>query len=618
MTGFLLNISTHDDTCIHQVLELSDYLRDSRIEITIGNCVRLNFWGNQSGDFHYSMINDYSLLILNGYIADGLFNHNYRQQQQVVDLLREHLDINHSLENLTSIADRIYGSFSIIYFNTTNNVVYCISDRIASRPIWMKVDKKSIIISTNAILIAQANDNSSYDMGALGSLFLYGGPVEPQKSIYTGIESLEPGIIFSTGINAPTKRIHWYQYKHKPDYKIKRNEWVDLAAQRLQESATRILNCSRQPLIFFSGGVDSRLAAAAIRAVGGDPLLVTLGDDVNLEVNVARKAADALDCEHKLILRDPHWYLRNLSNSVFETSGSFVWTHGHFSSAYNILRSENTFDAAMLGDFCEAFSKLCFSVDGRRNSIWTPQEFLELFDSLPLPLYRPYNRELTLKLFNPKTRNQIEEALRNDIFLRYNRICSISEDFRVVGDSFFRWHTAATIATFSMFLDIRSAGPERSIMFDKDVHALLEILPGKMRDMNNLGASIMKKLWPQAAYVVNSNSLIPVIWPNKIHHTAKRIKPYLGRLRRLIYGSSHKTTASFPEKSFLYLNDSEWHKFMESIFSNPDYFDTELFNYNAIKEHWTTFCKGNLSVANDLEKLMEIALLHEYRISCKL
>ena len=609
MNGFLLNINSRDESQIHRKISIPDYPDDSVFQLAIDKCISLYLWGNPPGDIHYSNNVNHSLLILNGYVAEGHFKEDFRTQQHAADLLREHLDSNHSIEYCKTIADQIYGSFSIIYINIKENTVYCISDRIASRPTWVKIDKDSLIIATNAILIAQVSNTSDYDMGSLGALFLYGGPVEPTKSIYSGIESLEPGTILSIGSNGISKRNYWYQYKHKPENKMSRNEWVDLVAQRLRKSATRILNSVNNPMIFFSGGVDSRLTAAAMRAVGGKPILVTLGDDVNLEVRVAKKAATALDCEHRIILRDPHWYLRSLSKTVFETGGSFVWTHGHFSSAYGNFRSEHDVDAAMLGDFCEAFSKLCFTVGNQRNSVWTSQEFLQLFDSLPLPLYRPQNREFTMKLFKPKVQRQINECLQNDILSRYNRICCVSEDFRIVGDSFFRWHSAATIPTFFMFLDVRSAGPERSIMFDKDVHSLLEILPGKMRDGYNLGASIIKKLWPKAAYVVNSNSLVPVIWPNKLNVTAKAIKPYLGKLRRLIFDNSYKTTASFPEKSLLYLHDCEWRAFMEGILNNPALFDNDIFDHNAIKECWSIFCKGNLSVANDLEKLIEMGLL---------
>jgi hypothetical protein len=48
---------------------------------------------------------------------------------------------------------------------------------------------------------------------------------------------------------------------------------------------------------------------------------------------------------------------------------------------------------------------------------------------------------------------------------------------------------------------------------------------------------------------------------------------------------------------------------MEGILNNPALFDNDIFDHNAIKECWSIFCKGNLSVANDLEKLIEMGLL---------
>lgn len=614
MNGFLLNINYKDKLLNHRRVNVPGYADSDLVNVMFDEFMILHLWGKQEGDIHYAQNFNYSLLILNGYITEGPLKEIFQTQQRAADFLREHLDSNHSIEQIKIVADQLHGSFSVIYINIKEKSVIFIADRIASRPTWIKIDKHSLIVSTNAALIAHVSDTSNYDMGALGALFLYGGPVEPTKSIYSGIKSLEPGTIVCTEKDGTTKQHYWYRYIHKPENNISRNEWVNLISHRLLKSCSRILNGVKNPIIFLSGGVDSRLAAAALRNSGGQPTLVTLGDYVNLEVRVAQKAALALDCEHKIIIRDPHWYLRTLEKSVFETSGSFVWTHSHFSSAYDCVRSEHDVDAAILGDFCEAFSKLCFTVNRERNSIWKHQEFIKLFDTLPLPLYRPQNKEQTMKLFKLKARDQIYESLRNDILSRYDRIRNVSEDFRIVGDAFFRWHSAATISTFGMFLDVRSAGPERSMMFDKDVHNLLEILPGKLRDMDNLGASVIKKLWPKAAYVVNSNSLVPVIWPNRMHNFAKAIKPYLGRLRHHMLGSSYKTTGSFPEKSFLYLYDNEWHRFMEGLFSNPTLFDNDVFDPDAIMECWALFREGNLSLANDLEKLAEIALLNKYRI----
>ena len=106
-------------------------------------------------------------------------------------------------------------------------------------------------------------------------------------------------------------------------------------------------------MIFFSGGTDSRLAACAVKAAGGDPLLVTLADSANLEVKVARQAARALGCRHRVFLRDRLYYLRSLNRAVFESGGSYLWTHAHFSEAAASLSEHEPGASFMLGDFLE-------------------------------------------------------------------------------------------------------------------------------------------------------------------------------------------------------------------------------------------------------------------------
>ena len=85
----------------------------------------------------------------------------------------------------------------------------------------------------------------------------------------------------------------------------------------------------------------------------------------------------------------------------------------------------------------------------------------------------------------------------------------------------------ATLPTYCMFLDLRGAAPERNIMFDPGVHELLELLPSRVRNGANLGAKIIGRLTPRAAWVVNSNTLLPLTFPPVAHRASKRCKPIL-------------------------------------------------------------------------------------------
>jgi hypothetical protein len=146
-------------------------------------------------------------------------------------------------------------------------------------------------------------------------------------------------------------------------------------------------------------------------------------------------------------------------------------------------------------------------------------------------------------------------------------------------------------------------------MFDRDVHELLERLPSKMRNENNLGAHVIQRLQTRAAWVMNSNSLLPMIWPMRIHKISKRMKPILGNVRRFLIGSSYRTTGSWPHHRILYVSDPQWRQYFERILGNTDLFDEKIFEIGTIRRYWEDFSNGNLSRCSDIEKLVQIGLL---------
>jgi hypothetical protein len=367
-------------------------------------------------------------------------------------------------------------------------------------------------------------------------------------------------------------------------------------------------------VILFSGGVDSRLTAAAFKAAGANPLLLTLGDAKNLEARVAEQAAKAMGLDHVIILRDPEWYLRSLPKAIFETGGTFVWTHGHFSEAVSKIQQDHRADAFLLGDFCEAFSKLLCADELGRSSIWTPEEFVREFDRTRPPLYRPKARARTLGLLNARIRREVEESLAHDIERRFERLCDISTDPRILVDQFARSNSAATISTFYMFLDVRSRASERNLMFDADVHELLETLPARVRERANLGALLVKRLAPRAARVVNSNSLLPICWPLAAHRLTKRCKPILGKARRFVLGNSHRTTGAWPEKAALYVTNENWRRSFEAIVEDGDLFPDDIFDLAQVRECWRALVNGQKDRAADIEKLVQFGLLRRFSL----
>jgi hypothetical protein len=570
-------------------------------------------WGSPAGDIHCSQQGEDSLLILCGYVGEVRGGPEITGQEQAAAFLHKCLAVDASNAALKALLERLHGSFSLFFRDFRRGTWLGVSDRVASRPLWMMHNGSERLASSHPAAMACAVPAVPIDLGALGAFLLYGGPVEPRKSLFTGIEAISPGTIVQSRDGGPPEDFCWYRFQHQANERRSLSDWIELAAERLVRSAGRIAGQCDRPVIFFSGGVDSRLAAAALKAAGAEPLLLTLGDARNLEVRVAEQAAKAMNLDHSVILRDAEWYLRSLPRTVFETGGSFLWTHGHFAQAISRIRQQHPAEVFLLGDFCEAFSKLLCAKGVNRLTLQAPDEFARDFDQTRLPLYRPRNRDRTLSLLNPRIRGEVEAALARDIARRFSRLSEVSPDPRIVIDHFARWESAATISTFFMFLDVRSAGPERNLMFDLDLHELLETMPSRFREGVNLGALLVKRLAPRAARVVNSNSLLPICWPPAVHNLSKRCKPMLGKARRLILGNSHRTTGAWPEKVALYATNQAWRSCFEGILGEGGLFPEDLFDLGRVRHCWQSLLAGQRECAGDVEKLVQFGLLSRFR-----
>jgi len=582
---------------------------DSAYELKLfgtGEC--LLTWGHACGDIWFAEQADRAFLVLSGYIVEVESGPEFKSQEEAARYLLSQFMASKADSELEYLLNRVYGSFGIVFRDQVQDITICVTDRVSSRPLWRSWQQTGWVISSHVTTISLSVPSPSFDNSGLGAFLLYGGPIEPTRSIYKGIYGTPSGSIVRHDSKGEHDVFCWYRFRHCEDTDLSVSEWSRLVADRLVHAADRVARHSRRPAVFFSGGTDSRLAASAFKSSGINPILVTLCDGKNLEVQISQMASKALGLDQTMVIRDRHWYLRGLPNAIYETGGNYVWTHGHFSSAAVKVQKDHGADVFLLGDLCEAFSKLFCSLERPVIDFWNADVFAEEFDRIRLHLYRPNDREKTLLLFNARARNEIKDLLRSEIEQRFEGIRSLAHDPLIVGDLCFRWESVNSLPTFFMFLNLRSVAAERNLMFDRDVHQLLENLPSDMRDGNNLGARVINHLQPKAAWVINSNSLLPMIWPQDVHKMSKRIKPILGSMRRFLIGNTYRTTGSWPEHSKLYASDPQWRQYFERIFAEEDLFDPQIFDIDAIRGCWKSLTTGNASRANDIEKLVQLAL----------
>src|SRR5437870_4288242 len=134
-------------------------------------------WGYTAGDVHYVRTTDNSLTILCGYVSGIERGPNLADQEQSVRFIHESIAVNSSTAALTALLNRLHGSFAIFHRDVEKGISLCITDRVASRPLWRLWSAKSWILSSNPLALAASVPSINVDLGALGAFLLYGGPV---------------------------------------------------------------------------------------------------------------------------------------------------------------------------------------------------------------------------------------------------------------------------------------------------------------------------------------------------------------------------------------------------------------------------------------------------------
>ena len=608
MNGFLISCRPKDSKDLNLKLPFTDFKRVNFESLPNNRVIQLSTWGTKDGDVHIANSDDRYFLILSGYFTASKTLGTITDQAKALASIIKSIDHMNPSKSLHEVAKDSFGSFSLVYINADTLKIACLTDQLNSRPIWYSFkSKRNWTFSTHALPVKCTMDSTPYDLGALASLLIYGGPINPTKSVFKSIFSIPSGSILSTNEENALQTAKWYSFSHRPENRLSMSDWVQLGVERFRTAAQRHAASAFNSLIFLSGGVDSRLVACALQDTGIKPTLYTLCDSMNIETRIAKLVANSLNCKHFIFHRDQHYYLDQIQNNMLESGGNYVWTHSHFSTALRSILKQREIDCAMLGDYCETFSKLFCTPEIADFALSSPNSFLKFFDNIRAPLYQPPHKNLSLTLFNKNVRNGIIEHLNLDILDQYEKHLHISTDPLIIADQILRTGSASTLPTFQMFLDVRSVGCERNLFLDRDIYSLLEILPSKIRNQANFAAKIINAFSPKTALIPNSNTLLPIHWPPPLHKSTKFMKPYIGSIKRKLVSNTHKTSGSWPKKDMLYRYDPEWNKYISKLLCNGDLFDNHIFDFDVISKFWSEYNNGRLELSSDIERLISIA-----------
>ncbi|MFC2141354.1 asparagine synthase-related protein [Acidobacteriota bacterium] len=516
--------------------------------------------------------------------------------------------------------EKIDGSFSLLIHDLERNQTYIYTDRFASRSVWIGEDRGRKIVGNFPSSIAVFMERGpQIDPAGLWSLAHTGRQIGPQ-GIYTNIKSMMAGEEAALLPGHNTKIIKWIHRIYSPDRSPSAFEWGSQIAKALVKSGNLCKSVSANPHLFLSGGLDSRIVAAAL----GSPLkTVTIYTKPNAETRMAAKTADILDLEIIKVKRSLNWYLNTLDASALISSGSYYNTHSHFIVPIQSICEKVSTSEFLLGDLMENFNKHYFELPNDQKFEFKSENLERyLFTLVP---YTLHNKNRIGKLFNQDVREMLRQNYLSALRSYADSNMNVSENDADKFDTFLRWANVGVTPTYNMISSIWPFAGERNILFNNDLNKLSLRIPAEVRGAGILHKWILYNLSKGLAFLPDANTFIPPLFPRKLANFAKHMRPGIGKLRRSLVkkfamrGASNEailnTSGSWLLLHELYRKNEQYAQQIENLISSDLVFPSEIFNMAEIKDVWKNYRNGDVQLHSEIEFLRSFGSLQK-KVPC--
>jgi len=548
-----------------------------------------------------------TLLIMAGAITElGRFDPLLQTQDQAAEIV-----IELWRKQGEKIIPQINGSFSCLFYNQVSRETVLFCDRFASKSVWFGQENGIWIVGNfPSAIIAAMSQTPKLNPAGLWSLFHAGRQLGSQ-SLYSNIQALMAG---QKAVFAPKKQAvvtSWWQRKYQPEISLSPKKWGCRLGNAIRNSANRYKKVSKKPHLFLSGGLDSRIVAAALKK----PLkILTLCTNPNAETRIASIVARSLGLEYQIIIRSPYWYLSTTAASALISSGIYLNQHTHFIVPIRSVSSDNLEAAFLLGDLLENFNKHYFRIPAEKKIIFTPDTIEDA-----LYAYVPYTIGDVSRIgrhFRKEIKKQIEAKYLNSLREYANSLMEISEDPADRFDTFLRWANVGVTPTYNMITCMWPLAEERNIFFDNELNELSLRIPSNLRGSGILHRWILHHLCSKLTLIPDANTFLPPILPKNIGHLTKRIRPIIGRFQRGLIQKRSDTPVLRTAGSWLFLHemyrkDRFYREQIENLIFDNRVFPPDLFDLEQIKKTWEAYLAGNLLFHFEIEVLRSFGSLQK-------
>jgi asparagine synthetase B (glutamine-hydrolysing) len=481
------------------------------------------------------------------------------------------------------------GSFALLLADEAAGSALLAVDCLSSRTMWQSRVGQGFVFGSHVQPVATIAGSSREPDPAYVYSFLFHDRTVDGRSPYRGITALDAGSSVLLANDEPPQDLRYCEPRFEPVAGT-----LDDLARTLSTTLRAVVADakagSREPCLFLSGGLDSRLVASVSPA---GMSAVTLGDRENRETRIASRAAAMAGLPHRLLIRPNSWYPDDLVPASLANDGIWDASHAHY-HPLRLPEYEFGNDVAVLGYGSNLYvrgSHLGWS------ELWRPRPADTSPKSRLLDLVRtaPCVNPLASEFFTPAGMLVARKAFEETSELVVDRVLQFSDQLPDLWDLY--WcGSMTTVSHAANIACLRDFTSERNAFSDRRIHQLYLQIPPRMRASGQVARRAMAISSRELNRLPDANTWLPMSFPRWLHRSAWATRKAVAGVRRARLGASrsadYRSRGSWPHYGILLATNQTMRAQVERLLAADSPAD-DLLDRPRIRGCWEALSNGD-------------------------
>lgn len=176
------------------------------------------------------------------------------------------------------------GTFSFALYDKKNNKLILHRDNIGKKPFYFLNDENNFVFASNVMAIADNHNRRLNINRSQINFYMQNGFISPKETFFEEIRPVFPGEIYEVDLRS-RKVKKYFLDKECPDYKNFNFSNQDLIQERIEkrlaEAVLKRIKNIKEPVLLFSGGVDTTVLAHFMLNFNRETKLISLKQPIS-------------------------------------------------------------------------------------------------------------------------------------------------------------------------------------------------------------------------------------------------------------------------------------------------------------------------------------------------